>query len=93
MSSPLGVELRILIAEVAPSLRAFSPRLGFNYSVLTREFQRIDRDELLKWFHVERILKAVGVPADSERWREVRSLWSTAEIRPKKEQATFNATR
>jgi transcriptional regulator with XRE-family HTH domain len=93
VSSPLGVELRILIAEVAPSLRAFSPRLGFNYSVLTREFQRIDRDELLKWFHVERILKAVGVPADSERWREVRSLWSTAEIRRKKEQATFNATR
>ncbi len=93
VSSPLGIELRVLIAEVAPSLRAFSPRLGFNYSVLTREFQRIDRDEGLKWFHVERILKAVGVPPDSERWREVRSLWSTSDMRRKKEQHSFNGTR
>jgi len=90
-ASPLGVELRVLIAEVAPSLRAFSPRLGFNYSVLTREFQRIDRDDPLKWFHVERILRAVGVPPDCERWREVRALWSTAEARRKKPTNTFNS--
>jgi transcriptional regulator with XRE-family HTH domain len=89
--SPLGVELRVLIAEVAPSLRAFSPRLGFNYSVLTREFQRIDRDEPLKWFHVERVLRAAGVPPDSDRWREVRALWSTAEARRKRPAGTFNA--
>jgi transcriptional regulator with XRE-family HTH domain len=79
--SPLGVELRLLIAEVSPSLRGFSPRLGFNYSVLTREFQRLDHDLPIKWFHVERILRAAGVPGDSERWREVRALWSTAEAR------------
>jgi len=89
--SPLGVELRVLIAEVATSLRAFSPRLGFNYSVLTREFQRIDRDEPIKWFHIERILHAAGIPADSERWREVRALWSTADSRRKKPAGTFNS--
>jgi transcriptional regulator with XRE-family HTH domain len=88
--SPLGVELRLLIAEVAPSLRAFSPRLGFNYSVLTREFQRIDRDEPIRWFHVERILHAAGLPADGPRWKEVRALWSTAGARKKKPQHTFN---
>ena len=89
--SPLGIELRVLIAEAAPSLRAFSPRLGFNYSVLTREFQRIDSDEPIKWFHVERILHAAGVPTDSERWREVRALWSTADSRRKKPAGAFNS--
>jgi transcriptional regulator with XRE-family HTH domain len=89
--SPLGMELRVLIAEVAPSLRAFSPRLGFNYSVLTREFQRIDHDEPLKWFHVERILRAAGVPPDSDRWREIRALWSTAEARRRRPTNTFNS--
>ncbi len=89
--SPLGVELRLLIAEVAPSLRAFSPRLGFNYSVLTREFQRIDRDEPIRWFHVERILVAAGLLADGERWREIRALWSTAGSRKKKPQSAFNS--
>jgi transcriptional regulator with XRE-family HTH domain len=76
--SPLGVELRLLIAEVATTLRDFSPRLGVNYSVLVREFQRIDRDEAIRWFHVERILRAVGLPPDQECWREIRALWATA---------------
>src|SRR5262249_31100819 len=49
--SPLGIELRLLIAEVAATLRAFSPRLGFNYAVLIRDLQRIDRDDPIKWFH------------------------------------------
>jgi transcriptional regulator with XRE-family HTH domain len=89
--SPLGIELRVLIAEVASSLRAFSPRLGFNYSVLTREFQRIDRDEPIKWFHVERILHAAGIPPDSDRWREVRALWSTSEARRKRPAGSFNS--
>jgi transcriptional regulator with XRE-family HTH domain len=88
--SPLGVELRLLVAEVAPSLRAFSPRLGFNYSVLTREFQRIDRDDPIQWFHVERVLRAAGLPPDGERWREVRALWATASARRKRPQASFN---
>jgi transcriptional regulator with XRE-family HTH domain len=82
--SPLGVELRVLIAEVALTLRAFSPRLGFNYSVLVRDLQRIDRDAPVRWFHVERILKARGVPPDDERWREVHALWYTAAERSKK---------
>jgi transcriptional regulator with XRE-family HTH domain len=82
--SPLGVELRLLIAGVAPTLRAFSGRLGFNCSVLIRDLQRIDRDEPVKWFHVERILHAVGVCPDSERWREIHALWYTAgDRRPK----------
>jgi hypothetical protein len=81
--SPLAVELRLLIAEVATNLRDFSPRLGFNYSVLVREFQRIDRDEPLRWFHVERILRAVGLKQEGERWREIRALWATAASRRK----------
>jgi transcriptional regulator with XRE-family HTH domain len=84
LSSPLGVELRLLIAEVAATLRAFSPRLGFNYSVLIRDLQRIDRDEPIKWYHVERVLRAVGVPVESDRWREIRALWSTAGERKRK---------
>lgn len=81
--SPLGVELRLLIAEVAPTMRAFSARLGFNYSVLVRDLQRIDRDDPLKWFHVERLLRATGLPADDMRWVEIRALWSTASERRK----------
>lgn len=82
--SPLGVELRLLISEVATTLRGFSPRLGFNYSVLVRDLQRIDRDEPVRWFHVERILRAAGVPEDDHRWREVHSLWYTAADRNRK---------
>jgi hypothetical protein len=84
-ASPLGVELRLLIAEVEPTLRAFSPRLGFNYSVLVRDMQRIDRDEPVKWFHVERILRAAGLPPDDDRWREFHALWYTAAERKKKD--------
>jgi transcriptional regulator with XRE-family HTH domain len=90
--SPLGVELRLLIAEVARSLRDFSRRLGFSYSVLVREFQRIDRDEPLKWFHVGRILRAAGVAEGAERWREVRALWSTAEVRGKRPARSFSGS-
>jgi transcriptional regulator with XRE-family HTH domain len=82
--SPLGVELRLLIGEVAESLREFSPRLGFNYSVLIRDLQKIDRDDGMRWFHVERIVRAAGLPPDDERWREIHALWSTASDRKKK---------
>jgi transcriptional regulator with XRE-family HTH domain len=77
-SSPLGVELRLLIAEVAPTLRAFSPVLKINYSVLVRDLQRLDRDEPIRWFHVERILQGVGLPTSDQRWREIHALWYTA---------------
>lgn len=81
--SPLGIELRVLIGEVAESLRDFSPRMGFNYSVLVRDLQKIDRDDLVKWFHVERIARAAGLPAEDERWREIHALWRTASDRKK----------
>ena len=81
--SPLGVELRLLIGEVAESLRDFSPRLGFNYSVLVRDMQKIDRDEPVKWFHVERIMRAAGLSTDDPRWREIHALWYTASDRRK----------
>jgi hypothetical protein len=94
-ASPLGVEIRLLLAEVAPTLRAFGERLGFNYSVLVRDLQRIDRDELVKWYHVERLLRAAGLPPDDMRWMEIRALWATAEERRRRngtasrQQATF----
>ncbi len=81
--SPLGVELRLLIGEIAESLRDFSPRLGFNYSVLVRDMQKIDHDEAVKWFHIERIVRAAGLPSDDPRWREIHALWSTASDRRK----------
>lgn len=81
--SPLGVELRLLIGVVAESLRDFSPRLGFNYSVLIRDLQKIDRDDAVKWFHVERIVRAAGLPSDDARWREIHALWCTASDRRK----------
>jgi transcriptional regulator with XRE-family HTH domain len=85
--SPLGVELRLLIAEIAPTLRAFSPNLGINYSVLVRDLQRLDRDDPVRWFHVERILRGVGLPASDSRWREIHALWYTAAERKHKKKA------
>jgi hypothetical protein len=76
--SPLGVEVRLLIAEVASTPRAFSPRLGFNYSVLVRDLQRLDRDESVRWFHVERILRAAALSEDDIRWRAIHAWWYTA---------------
>jgi transcriptional regulator with XRE-family HTH domain len=77
LRSPLAVELRLLIAEVAGTLRAFGSRLGFNYSVLVRDIQRIDIDVPVKWFHIERILRAAGLPAEEERWKQIHALWYT----------------
>jgi transcriptional regulator with XRE-family HTH domain len=90
-TSPLAVELRLLIAEVATNLRDFSPRLGVNYSVLVREFQHFDRDELLRWFHIERILLALGLPPECEQWREIRALWATTPSRRKPQKASKEA--
>jgi len=82
--SPLGVEVRLLIGSVAGTLRTFSRRLQFNYSVLIRDLHRLDRDEPIKWFHVERILLAAELPGDDQRWREFHALWYTAGDRRKK---------
>jgi len=73
--SLLAVELRLLIAEVEPTLRAFSERLPFNYSVLLRDLYRLEQNTKFKWFHVERILEAAGLPHESERWRVIHRLW------------------
>ena len=81
--SPLGVEVRLLIAEVAASLRAFSSRLRFNYSVLVRDLQRLDRDAPIRWGHVERVLRAAELPERDDRWREINALWYTAGERRK----------
>lgn len=82
--SPLGRELRLLIAQAAPSLRAFSPRVGGNYSVLVRWFHKLDHDRPIRWKPVERVLVALGVPRDGERWRELHALWYTASDRRRK---------
>jgi transcriptional regulator with XRE-family HTH domain len=87
--SPLGIEVRVLIAEIAPTLRTFSPRLGFNYSVLVRNLQRIDSDQAIRWPQVERILRAAGLSPEGPRWREIHALWYTASDR-RKHQAVFN---
>ena len=68
----------MLIALVAATLRDFSPRLDFNYSVLIRDLQRINADHPIRWFHVERILTAAGLTYGDERWKEIHALWYTA---------------
>lgn len=77
--APLAVELRMIIAETANSVREFSRRLPFNYSVLVRDLARIDRGRSIGWFHVERLLDAAGLGTQHDRWQEVRILWCTAE--------------
>ncbi|HQU42106.1 MAG: hypothetical protein B7Z73_00375 [Planctomycetia bacterium 21-64-5] len=76
---PLAVELRMIIAETANSVREFSHRLPFNYSVLVRDLGRIDRGRPIGWFHVERLLDAAGLGTQHDRWQELRILWCTAE--------------
>lgn len=75
--SLLAIELRLLIAEVEPTLRAFSERLPFNYSVLLRDLYKVEQKAKFKWFHIERILNAAGLPPESERWRVIHRLWLT----------------
>jgi transcriptional regulator with XRE-family HTH domain len=81
---PLAVELRLLIAELYPSLRAFSSRLPFGYANLIRDLQQIDRQKPLKWFHVERLLKAAGLPPQSDRWHKINILWQPYHTRRNK---------
>ncbi|HVX12505.1 MAG TPA: helix-turn-helix domain-containing protein [Pirellulales bacterium] len=76
---PLAVEVRMLLAEAANSVREFSQRLPFNYSVLVRDLGRIDRGQSIAWFHIERLLAAAGMATHHDRWQEIRILWCTAE--------------
>ena len=80
---PLAIELRLLIAEISPSLREFSSRLSFGYPVLIRDLQQINRRLPLKWFHVERILKAAGLSPEGDRWDRIQILWQPHQPRRK----------
>jgi len=73
--SDLGTEVRLLIAEVATTVREFSGRLGFSPSVLVRDLRRMDEDRPGKWFHVERILQAAGLTATDRRWEQIHAWW------------------
>jgi hypothetical protein len=55
--------------------------------VLVRNLHRLDRDEPVKWAHVERILRAVGLPKEDDRWLQIHALWSTAGDRKKRSPA------
>ena len=83
---PLATELRLLIAEAAPTMREFSSRLPFHYAVLIRDLQQIGRKQRIKWFHVERILTAAKLPPESDRWWLIHSLWLPFDLCRKKEQ-------
>ena len=75
----LLVELKLLMFEVSPTMRAFSERLKFNCSALLRDLYRIEDGELVKWPHIERILQAAGLPDHSERWQVIHRLWTKRE--------------
>jgi transcriptional regulator with XRE-family HTH domain len=80
--APLGVEVRLLIAEETTTVRAFSRRLAVNPSVLTRDLQRMDGGRPVKWSCVERILKAASLKAGDQRWEQIHAWWySTHDVR------------
>jgi transcriptional regulator with XRE-family HTH domain len=74
-AGPLGIEVRLLIAETAPTCRCFSKRLGVNPSVLIRVLQRMDQGKPLPWHHLERILRAAGITAHERRWEQIHAWW------------------
>jgi hypothetical protein len=77
---PLGVEVRLLIAEEDTTVRAFSRRLAVNPSVLTRDLQRMDRGRPVRWPAVERILKAAGLKAGDPRWEQIHAWWYSTRV-------------
>jgi transcriptional regulator with XRE-family HTH domain len=78
--SPLGTEVRLLIAEVAPTVRSFSARVSVHPSVLTRALQRMDRGRPVEWLHVERILFAAGLSAADRRHEQIHAWWYATRI-------------
>jgi transcriptional regulator with XRE-family HTH domain len=73
--SPLGAEVRLLIAEVALTVRAFSARVKVHPSGLTRDLQRLDSGRLVRWRQVERILVAAGLASGERRWEQIHAWW------------------
>jgi hypothetical protein len=88
--SPLGTEVRLLIAEVALTVRAFSARVRVHPSGLTRDLQRLDRGRLVKWLQVERILVAAGLTPGERRWEQIHAWWYATRI---ESEAPLNGTR
>ena len=84
---PLATELRLLIAEVAPTLREFCLRLPFGYAVLIRDLNRIEQQQPLRWFHIERILKAAGLSPAGDRWQRIETLWVPLDPRGRSRQS------
>jgi transcriptional regulator with XRE-family HTH domain len=80
-AAPLGVEVRLVVAEVAATARSFSKRLGINSSVLIRALARMDRGKPLDWLHVERILRAAQVRPGDARWNQIHAWWYTTRER------------
>jgi transcriptional regulator with XRE-family HTH domain len=73
--SPLGTEVRLVIAEAAVTVREFSARLGVHASVLVRDLQRMDRERPVPWMQVERILTAAGLATTDRRREQVYAWW------------------
>jgi hypothetical protein len=51
-----------------------------NPSVLTRDLQQIDRGRPVKWFHVERIVRAAGLSPRERRWDQIHAWWYAAGV-------------
>lgn len=79
--SPLGTEVRLLIAEVSLTVREFSRRVGVHPSGLTRELQRLDRDRPVKWPQVERLLRTAGLSPSERRWEQIHAWWYATTIK------------
>jgi transcriptional regulator with XRE-family HTH domain len=79
--SPLGTEVRLVIAETAATVREFSRRLGVHASVLVRDLQRMDRERPVAWPQVERILEAAGLAAADRRREQVYAWWYAADLK------------
>jgi transcriptional regulator with XRE-family HTH domain len=76
-AAPLGVEVRLIVAETAATARGFSKRLGVNSSVLIRALVKMDRGKPLDWGHIERILRAANVGPNDSRWSTIHAWWYT----------------
>lgn len=75
----LCVEIKLLVAELAPTMRAFAKRCHCSPSLLLRDLYRIEDGEPVKWKHIERFLLGAGLPDTCERWQVIHGLWLRGE--------------
>lgn len=75
----LCVEIKLLVAELAPTMRAFAKRCSCSPSLLLRDLYRIEDGETVKWKHIERFLRGAGLPDTCERWQVIHGLWLRGE--------------